>query len=478
MRTKIAQLGKSKALLAGLVAAVALAVVGTTLGYQSLKKDVTLSLDGQSQQVSASGSTVADVLESQDIKVGEHDVVAPGLDESVSDGTKISVRFGRQVHLDVDGKERSYWVTATDVAGALDQIGRSFNGADLSMSRGAGIDRSGVSLDVVTPKSLKIKIAKKKVVTHQVAAATVGDVLKDLGVKVDKDDEVTPKASTEISDGTKITVTRIKVVRKDVKGEEIDFETVEKTSGDMYSDESETTREGVAGLRDVTYRLTYRNGELVATKQLTSKVTRKPVSEVVTTGTKERPEPEPAPEDDGGSNPPPDYEGGSTVWDQLAQCESGGNWGINTGNGFQGGLQFSPSTWSGYGGGEFAATANQATREQQIIVAERVLAGQGWGAWPSCSSQLGLSGAPQERTLADFDQAPAPAAPEAPAAEAEPTAEDHIATLIAEAAARGIDVPADEVAAQYNAHKDEVDGHYVDNKEAVDNFMATYFGSN
>ena len=80
-------------------------------------------------------------------------------------------------------------------------------------------------------------------------------------------------------------------------------------------------------------------------------------------------------------------------WDALAQCESGGNWGINTGNGFQGGLQFSPSTWSGYGGGEFAATANQATREQQIIVAERVLAGQGWGAWPSCSARSRPGGA-------------------------------------------------------------------------------------
>lgn len=169
-------------------------------------------------------------------------------------------------------------------------------------------------------------------------------------------------------------------------------------------------------------------------------------------------------------------------WDALAQCESGGNWGINTGNGFQGGLQFSPSTWSGYGGGEFAATANQASREQQIIVAERVLAGQGWGAWPSCSSQLGLSGASQERTLADFDQAPAapaaPAADAAPAQEEEPTAEAHIATLIAEAAARGIEVPADQVEAQYNAHKDEVDGQYLNNKEAVDNFMATYFGTN
>lgn len=86
-------------------------------------------------------------------------------------------------------------------------------------------------------------------------------------------------------------------------------------------------------------------------------------------------------------------------WDQLAQCESGGNWAINTGNGFQGGLQFSPSTWSGYGGGQFAPSANQATREQQIVVAEKVLQGQGWGAWPSCSSQLGLNSGPTSRSF-------------------------------------------------------------------------------
>ncbi|MDN6478915.1 transglycosylase family protein, partial [Corynebacterium variabile] len=77
-------------------------------------------------------------------------------------------------------------------------------------------------------------------------------------------------------------------------------------------------------------------------------------------------------------------------WDALAQCEAGGNWAINTGNGFHGGLQFSPSTWNGYGGQEFAPYAYQASREEQIVVGERVLAGQGWGAWPSCSSQLGL----------------------------------------------------------------------------------------
>jgi hypothetical protein len=81
---------------------------------------------------------------------------------------------------------------------------------------------------------------------------------------------------------------------------------------------------------------------------------------------------------------------GPGVWDRLALCESGGNWHINTGNGFYGGLQFLPATWQGFGGGAFAPRADLATREQQIIVAERVLRVQGWGAWPACSRKLGL----------------------------------------------------------------------------------------
>lgn len=82
---------------------------------------------------------------------------------------------------------------------------------------------------------------------------------------------------------------------------------------------------------------------------------------------------------------------GGTVWDQLAQCESGGNWAINTGNGYYGGLQFSYDTWLGYGGGEFAEYAHLATREQQIIVAERLHAARGFAPWPACSAKLGLS---------------------------------------------------------------------------------------
>jgi resuscitation-promoting factor RpfA len=82
----------------------------------------------------------------------------------------------------------------------------------------------------------------------------------------------------------------------------------------------------------------------------------------------------------------------SGVWDRIAQCESGGNWHINTGNGYYGGLQFSASTWRAYGGTAHAPTADQATKAQQIAVATKVQRAQGWGAWPTCSARAGASG--------------------------------------------------------------------------------------
>ena len=90
---------------------------------------------------------------------------------------------------------------------------------------------------------------------------------------------------------------------------------------------------------------------------------------------------------DGGEAAPARATGG---WDDLARCESGGNWAINTGNGYYGGLQFLGSTWNAYGGGEFAARADLASRDQQIVVAERIRDDVGFGAWPACSRRLGL----------------------------------------------------------------------------------------
>ncbi|MFD3801422.1 transglycosylase family protein [Kocuria palustris] len=125
-------------------------------------------------------------------------------------------------------------------------------------------------------------------------------------------------------------------------------------------------------------------------------------------------------------------------WDQLVECEASGDWSANTGNGFSGGLQFTPSTWAAFGGSGSAANASAS---EQKAVAERVLAEQGWGAWPACSAKLGLSGgsgysggaaastpAPAAETQVSTQsvETPAPAAEEAPVAQA-PAAEAPVA---------------------------------------------------
>src|ERR1700727_1236253 len=111
-------------------------------------------------------------------------------------------------------------------------------------------------------------------------------------------------------------------------------------------------------------------------------------------------------------------------WDQVAHCESGGNWGINTGNGYHGGVQFSGSTWASHGGGKYAPSAELASREQQIAVAERVLATQGRGAWPVCGGPLSgptpreVLPAPAGLDIPGLNGEPAPLAP--PPADAPP----------------------------------------------------------
>lgn len=127
------------------------------------------------------------------------------------------------------------------------------------------------------------------------------------------------------------------------------------------------------------------------------------------------------------------------TWDALANCESGGNWSTNTGNGFSGGLQFTPSTWAAFGG---TGSPTAASKAEQIRVAENVLAGQGWGAWPACSASLGLTAADaagpanvqaQAESVAPVQEAPAaPVVEEAPVAEA-PVAEAPATPVVEEA---------------------------------------------
>ena len=361
-------------MLATLVGVVVAAVAGTTVGYAALSKDVTLTLDGRTTEVSAIGDTVGDVLAAEGIDLTDKDLVAPAVDQSITDGSEIAVQFGRPLELSVDGETSTHWVNSTNVASALGEIGRRFDGADLSVSRSSSIGRTGLTLQVVTPKVVRIKLGAKELRKHKVTALTVADVLESMGFEVDRHDKVTPSLTTEIAQGDKVVVKDIRIATRKVRREVVDSPVVEREDPTLYEGDEEVVRSGRDGVRNVTYLLRFVNGELVARKVVDAAVRVKAVPTIVAVGTKEQPT----------SN----FAGGSTVWDSLAQCESGGNWAINTGNGYYGGLQFSLGTWRAYGG---AGYPHQASRETQIAVATRLRdATGGYGSWPGCSAKLGL----------------------------------------------------------------------------------------
>jgi uncharacterized protein YabE (DUF348 family) len=374
VRQKLARISKSKAALVGAVAVAAAAVIGTTMGYASMGTSVTLNVDGRIEHVTASGDTVGDVLSDQGITLQSHDEVLPAVDEPVSDGTTIAVRYGKPLQLNVDGTTSTYWVTATDVRGALNEINRSFDRAHLSVSRGAGITRDGLRITVATPKALTVVIGGKHAVHQDVPAVTVAQALKALHVTLGKHDIVRPGLHHQLGDGDKLVLTRVRIVHKQVKGETVDYTTVKHDDSSMAEGRSTVVRAGHDGMRNVTYRIVFRNGHLVARTVLSQQLLRAPVAQIERIGTK--------------SVATANFAGGNSVWDHLAQCEAGGNWATNTGNGYYGGLQFSLGTWQAYGG---SGLPSNASRETQIAIATKIRnASGGYGAWPACSQALGL----------------------------------------------------------------------------------------
>lgn len=358
------------------------------MAYASKSKTVSLSIDGQVQTVHTFGSTVADALEAKKIQVGERDLVAPALDAKLQDGQEIAVQYGRQLTVNQDGTKKSFWTTADSVNEALTDLGLRYDGALLSTSRSAPIGREGLALEVRTPKTVQF-VRQGKVVAVKSMAMTVGEALKGARVGYDRDDRVTPAVTTPLKPGVnRITVVRVDV-RKVTKTESIAFEKVETKSAQLLEGETKTTVEGTAGKKTVDYVLTYVDGKLVSTKKLASKVVSEPVDEKVTIGTKPKPEPEPESTPDEETTEAADPPVGNTsAWDRIAECESGGNWHINTGNGYYGGLQFSHQTWVAYGGDKYANNAHQASKAQQIAIAEKVRAARGgYGDWPVCGKR-------------------------------------------------------------------------------------------
>jgi resuscitation-promoting factor RpfB len=356
--------------------ATTLALAGTTFGYANLNKTVTLSIDGQTTQVRTSADTVSALLSSREIEVTGHDVVAPNLDAKVDDGTRVAVKFGRQVTFTVDGAQQTIWTTATTVDDALDALGMDLAGAELSASRSSGIGRQGLAIIIGTQKQVVIIDAGKKR-TITTTGQTLADALAAAKITVDNDDKLSAKPNTRLLDGAKFRFTRVDISAK-TKKVKVDYNTDRKKSSKLRKGVTKIDTPGVRGVRAVTYKIVRHNGKIVDRTKIKSKLIKKPVTEVVLVGTKTVRK---SSGSSGSSTP------SGSVWDKLAQCESGGNWSINTGNGYYGGLQFSLSTWRAYGGSGYP---HKASREEQIRIAKKLQAAAGWGSWPACSSKLGL----------------------------------------------------------------------------------------
>jgi resuscitation-promoting factor RpfB len=355
--------------------ATTLVLAGTTFGYANLNKSVTLSVDGQASQVRTSADTVGALLKSEGIEVTNHDVVAPNLDAKVADGTRVAVKFGRQVTFTIDGAEQTIWTTATTVDEALRALAVDL-GAELSASHSLGIGRQGLAIIIATEKTIVIIDAGKKR-TITTTGLTLADALAAVKITVDHDDKLSASPDTRLVDGTKFTFIRVDIKSK-TKKVKVDFDTTRKKTSSLNKGVTKIDTRGVSGIRTVTYKLVRHNGEIVQRTKIKSKLLKKPVTEVILVGTK-------TVNKSSGSSSSSTPSG--SVWDKLAQCESGGNWSINTGNGYYGGLQFSLSTWRAYGG---SGMPHQNSREEQIAIAKKLQADAGWGAWPACSSKLGL----------------------------------------------------------------------------------------
>jgi uncharacterized protein YabE (DUF348 family) len=375
------------------VAGFALAgVVGGTVAWAATTDDtktVNLKIDGESQQLHTTAKTVGTALDKAGYPVGAHDVVAPAATEKVHNGEEIVLKRGRLLHLTVDGKERDVWVTTPTVEDALAQLGYSM--ADFSsVSRDKRLPLSPTAIELRSPKQITI-IHDHKKQTVTTTDATVRQLLTDLRIKVDGDDRLTPTFTAVLKNRTEILLQRV-IHKYLVQRQSIGFSTRYQQDSSMYKDQSDVARDGKSGVAAIKYAAVYVDGKLASKTAVARTIVASPVAKIVNVGTQERPPPPPpssgsgSGSGSGSSSAPPDTSG--LNWDAVANCESGGNWHINTGNGFYGGLQFDYSTWLANGGGQYASRADLASREQQIAVANRVYAARGSSPWPVCGQYL------------------------------------------------------------------------------------------
>jgi uncharacterized protein YabE (DUF348 family) len=280
----------------GLYAAVLAGVVGATVAWANVDKTVTIRVDGENQKIHTVASNVRGVLQVAHYPVGQHDVVAPGLNARVHNGSQIVLRRGRLLHLNVDGIPRSIWVTAPTVADALSQLG--YSDADFSsVSRDKRLPLSPTTIDVRSPKHIVVT-ADGHARTVTTTAPTVAVLLRELGIAVGRQDLLSAVANSPLRDGETIDVTRVKS-NNIVKNHPVPFPTTKVNDASMYVGDSKLVKNGKNGVESVTTAVTYVDGKLVGKAIVKRVVTVKPIPAVVHVGTKPKPGPPPITVDPG-----------------------------------------------------------------------------------------------------------------------------------------------------------------------------------
>ncbi|GAA0205236.1 MULTISPECIES: resuscitation-promoting factor [unclassified Aeromicrobium] len=351
--------------------AVLLVIGAGVAAYGTLGKTVTLDVDGRKDTVRTFGASVGSLLKSQDVRTTDAAVNAEPT-ASVSDGDTIKVRYAKDVVLAVDGTVKRETVHAATVGDVLDELDVDpAPGADVSADRDTRLDDTGSQVVVSNPKKLTVSVdGDDRSVTS--AAPTAEGVLEEAGVRLDQNDEVTAGdaigRAALVKPGDDVEVVRIEMVdtteklERDLKVEYRDDDSLEKGT-------EKVLEEGSPSEVQQQVLLTKADGKVRHRLVLTSRTLEKGAPRVVARGTAEA----------------PSVEDGS-VWDRIAKCESGGNWSINTGNGYYGGLQFSAATWRSVGG---PGLPHEHSREVQIKYAKILQQRSGWGQW-SCAAKVGV----------------------------------------------------------------------------------------
>jgi uncharacterized protein YabE (DUF348 family) len=372
--------GKISFLKVGAQMLVLCALVVGLVAFVGNNKTVTVNVDGKVTSVQTFGGTVGQVVKSANLELKPTDRVSPAVDATVQNGTVINVNQAKEVTVSLDGAEKTVNTTAQDVEDLVTELGVA-SASSVSAPKDAQLAVEGSFVSISTPKTVSI-VADGKVDTTTTTAATVGNVLEDAGLALGANDRTSQPANAHVVNNMVIKVSRVDNAQTAVATEDVDFETVTTESAELLKGEKEVTQAGSAGKVEKTYKLVLVDGREASRTLVSETVTVQPVAEKITVGTKPKPVAQAAPATTGsntGAAAPAMMN--EAMWDKIAQCESGGNWSINTGNGYYGGLQFDIQTWIGAGGGAYAPNASLATKAQQIDIANRVYAQRGLQPW-------------------------------------------------------------------------------------------------